>query len=232
MIVMAERVRERHEAMTSGLLVRIRPRVGREDDVEEFLDAVLRLSTRERHTETSLLMRFSDGTYALLDLFTDEPSRREHLSGSARQAVAYRTRDLFDGEPTDLLLDVVGHDLPTVAGRARLATGTWLTFDGGEHPSASDELRFSTSGDAAWLAVRTDGGTLAVIDLAPTHDGPEPTPLPEVSRSGRELRLLSSERFRLLGPDVPEPTITPLPTTPRPSTSRPSTSLPSTSLPV
>ena len=74
----------------------------------------------------------------------------------------------------------------------------------------------------AELAVRTAGGTLAVIDLAPTHDGPEPTALPEVSRRGRELRLVSSERFRLLGPDVPEPTITPLP----------STSLPTTSLPV
>ncbi len=223
MIVMDERVQERHEPMTIGLLVRIRPKAGREDDVEEFLDAVLRLSTRERHTETSLLMRFGDGAYALLDLFTDEPSRREHLSGSARQAVAYRTRDLFDGEPTDLLLDVVGHELPTVAGRARLAAGTWLTFDQGAHaPAADDELCFSTSGDAAWLAVRTAGGTLAVIDLAPTHDGPEPTALPEVSRHGRELRLLSSERFRLLGPDVPEPTITPLP----------STSLPTTSLPV
>ena len=35
MIVMDERVQERHEPMTIGLLVRIRPKAGREDDVEE-----------------------------------------------------------------------------------------------------------------------------------------------------------------------------------------------------
>lgn len=211
MIVMDDRVRE-SERITSGVLVRVRPRAGREDDVEEFLDQVLRLSTREQRTETSLLMRFAGGAYAMLDLFTDEQARRQHLYGAARQAIAYRTRDLFDGEPTDALLDVVGHDLPTVAGRARLATGTWLTFDlDSEDGCADDELRFATSGDAAWLAVRFEGGALAVIDLAPTHDGPEPTPLPEVCREGREVRLLSSDRFRLLGPDVPEQSVTPLP---------------------
>lgn len=218
MIVMDERVAGRPEVITKGVLVRVRPRSDREAEVEDLLDAVLRLSTREQHTETSFLMRFADGAYALLDLFTDERSRREHLAGAARQAVAYRARDLFDGTPTDALLDVVGHDLPTVAGRARLATGTWLTFDAGVQPGDPDpdpdpgdggsELRFSASPDAAWLAVRTEGGTLAVIDLAATFDGPEPTRLPEVCRGGREVRLLSSDRFRLIGPDVPEPEVT------------------------
>ena len=192
--------------ITHGVLVRLAPRPGRHDDAEELLDAVLRLSNNEPHTETSLLLRFHNGDYGLLDLFTDELARREHLAGAARQAIAYRARDLFEGEPGNVLVDVLDHHLPPVAGRTRLAAGTWLTFaTGAVRPD--ETVRVSAGGRVAWLALRFDDGPVAVLDLAPTADGPEPNRLPEVFCNGQEVRLVSSERFRLIGPDVPEPAI-------------------------
>lgn len=204
--------------ITHGVLVRVRPKAGRVDEVEELMDAVLQLSDRELHTETSLLMRFED-EFALLDLFRDERSRREHLYGAARQAIAYRARDLFDHVPDNTLLDVVDHVLPTVAGRARLTNGTLLTFATAGDPvgaadgRSGDVLQVSAASDAAWLAMRFPSGAFAVVDLTTAPQGPEPARLPEVCRNGQEVRLLSSERFRLVGPDVAEPPVTV--TTPR-----------------
>lgn len=200
--------------LTTGVLVRVTATRGREPDAEEFLDAVLRLATREQHTETSLLLTFGGGQYALLDLFTDELARREHLAGAARQAIAYRTGDLFDGAPVTDLLDIVGYELPAVAARARLSHGTLLTFAAPETTgpgTAPPRIEVSAASDSAWLAVRRTTGEFAIVDLTNAPQGLEPARLPEVCLGGHEVRLVSTERFRLLGPDVPEVTAVPLP---------------------
>lgn len=195
------------ERITHGVLVRLRPKPGREHQVAELLDAVLDLAGHEAHTATSFLMRFAASSeaaleYGLLDLFTDELSRREHLAGAARQAIAYRTRDLLDGEPTQENLDVLDHSLPSRAGRAHLSTGTLLALDPGQRPGTADSITVSAASDAAWIAVRLDGGQLAVLDLTgPTRRSP--IRLPEVHCDGAEVGVSVAERFALLGPDVP-----------------------------
>ncbi|HNI35388.1 MAG TPA: hypothetical protein PLV93_08300 [Microthrixaceae bacterium] len=195
------------ERITHGVLVRLRPKPGREQQVAELLDAVLDLSGHEAHTATSFLLRFATPgdvvpEYGLLDLFTDELSRREHLAGAARQAIAYRTRDLLDGEPSQENLDVLDHSLPSRAGRAHLSTGTLLALDPQQHPTTAESITVSAASDAAWIAVRLDGGQLAVLDLTgPTRRAP--IRLPEVHCDGAEVGVAATERFSLLGPDVP-----------------------------
>jgi len=106
--------------VTHGSLVRVRPRPGRETDVDDLLEAVLRISEREQHTESSAVLRLDDGAWAVLDLFTSEPDRRRHLAGAARQAIAYRSRDLLDGPGDDELLDIVEIEAPRPGAVRRL----------------------------------------------------------------------------------------------------------------
>lgn len=205
--------------LTTGLLVRVTAARGKAVEAEAFLNEVLRLATREPHTETSLLLSFGGGEYALLDLFADELGRRGHLAGAARQAIAYRTGDLFWGPPVTDLLDVIGYQLPPVAARSRLSNGTLLTFAASDDDTVADTpcVEVSAAGDSAWLAVRRDSGDLAIVDLTNGPRGLEPARLPEMRLSGREVRLVSTEQFRLLGPDVPEPLPIPMPQLDRPS---------------
>lgn len=86
-------------------MVTMRPRPGREADVEELLDAVVALPAGPVRAEPTVWIRLDDGAYAVIDVFADEPARRHHLAGPARQALAYRSGDLFVDAPEDLLYD-------------------------------------------------------------------------------------------------------------------------------
>jgi len=191
--------------ITHASLVRVRPKPDRAEEAAEFLDDVLALASREAHTETSFLMRLGSGcdvVYGFLDLFTDELARREHLAGAARQAIAYRTRDLFSMAGPDALLDVLDHHLPSVAGRRRLAAGSLMTFEPSGTPSPAESVSAAPTISRAWLVARIEGGPLCVVDL--TDGARDSASLPPVVRlEDGPIRLVSAQSFDLIGPDAP-----------------------------
>lgn len=98
--------------LNCAVLRSLNARPGRDDDATALLVQVRRLANREPHSMGSHLVRLDDGTFATLDLFGDELSRRHHLAGAAAQAISYRTRDLFDPDPVVELLDVEAWSIP------------------------------------------------------------------------------------------------------------------------
>lgn len=85
-------------------MVTLEPKPGRASEVEELLDAVVALPAGVR-SEPTVWAALDDGSYVVIDVFSDESSRRRHLAGPARQALAYRAHDLFARDPEDTLFD-------------------------------------------------------------------------------------------------------------------------------
>ena len=64
-----------------GLLVRMKAKAGREQDVENFLREALEVVHDEERTVAWFAIRVAPDEFAIFDAFPDEEGRNAHLSG-------------------------------------------------------------------------------------------------------------------------------------------------------
>lgn len=99
-------------AVTKGLLVTLEAQLGKEADVEEFLNAGRTLVGEEPDTVAWFAVKLGPTTYAIVDFFPDDAGRTTHLQGKVGQALGARADELFAKAPDIQQLDVLASKLP------------------------------------------------------------------------------------------------------------------------
>jgi quinol monooxygenase YgiN len=98
--------------VTTGLIVRLEARAGKEDDLAAFLAGALPLVEEEPETVAWLAVRSDLSSFAIVDAFPGEPGRQAHLAGAVAAALAERAGELLAAPPEIERVDVLAAKLP------------------------------------------------------------------------------------------------------------------------
>jgi quinol monooxygenase YgiN len=98
--------------VTKALYVPLKPKAGKESDLEEFLANGLGLAQEEPETITWYAFKESDGTYAIFDTFEGDEGRQAHLDGKVAEALMANADELLEEEPEIHHVDVLAAKVP------------------------------------------------------------------------------------------------------------------------
>lgn len=97
--------------VTTGLIVRLDARPGKEEDLATFLTDALPLVEDEPETVAWLAVRISASSFAIVDVFPDESGRRAHLDGPVAAALTEKATELLAEAPEIERVDVLAAKL-------------------------------------------------------------------------------------------------------------------------
>ena len=95
-----------------GLLVPLKAKPGKEDDVVRFLEQGEDLVNEEPETTAWFAVRLGPSEFAIVDFFPDDAGRQAHLSGRVAEALMAQAPHLFAEPPEIRPADVIGSKLP------------------------------------------------------------------------------------------------------------------------
>lgn len=94
-----------------GLWVRLEAKPGKEQSVEQFLNAGLDLVQQEPATISWFALRLGPSTYGIFDVFPDETGRQAHLTGAVAAALMAKAGELLAKPPSIEKIDVLSAKL-------------------------------------------------------------------------------------------------------------------------
>jgi len=98
--------------VTVGVLARLEAKLGKEAEVQRFLEGALPMAQDEPATIAWFAIRLGPSTFGIFDAFPDESGREAHLSGAIAAALMERASDLLAQPPTIEKHDVLAAKLP------------------------------------------------------------------------------------------------------------------------
>ena len=98
--------------VTKGLIARLEAKAGKEDEVAAFLRDALPIVQGEQQTVAWLAFRASGSSFAIVDVFPDEPGRQAHLDGAVAAALIEAAGELLAASPEIEPVDVLAAKLP------------------------------------------------------------------------------------------------------------------------
>ena len=98
--------------VTKGLLVRLKAKPGKEQELQQFLEGALPVVESEPNTTAWFAIRFGDAEFGIFDVFPDESGRQEHLNGQVAAALGEHGPALLDGDPQFEQIDILASKLP------------------------------------------------------------------------------------------------------------------------
>jgi len=102
--------------VTTGLIVQLVARPGKEDELETFLVDALPLVESEPQTVAWFAVRTSDSAFAIVDVFPDEAGRQAHLDGPVAAALIEKATELLVTAPEIERVDVLAAKLSATRG--------------------------------------------------------------------------------------------------------------------
>jgi hypothetical protein len=98
------------EAVTKGLLVRVRAMEGKEAEVRSFLEGALPLVEGEPATTAWFAIRLGESEFGIFDVFGNDSGRQAHLEGPVAEALMGNVGELYS-EPSIEQVDVLAAKL-------------------------------------------------------------------------------------------------------------------------
>lgn len=92
-----------------ALYVPLKPKPGKEADVEAFLKQGAEMAKKEEATISWFAFKEDEGRYAIFDTFDDEAAREAHLTGEIAKALMARADELLSEPPQIHKIDVVAN---------------------------------------------------------------------------------------------------------------------------
>lgn len=189
--------------MTTGLLIRLDAKAGKEREVEQLLKSALPLVEQELGTRSWFAVRFGRGEYGIFDTFLDDSGRDAHLLGPVAMALQ-QSNELFDSKPRVQRIEVLSDKLP-VNPTPPDTKGILLTFKvkAGHESEMEQFLRdgrrfvMEEPNTTAWFAIRTEEGDYGIFDVFPDNGARF------IHLVGHVPRELAKQSMTLLG-SVPE----------------------------
>lgn len=161
---------------SSGLLVRLEARHGKDREVEQFLRSAQALVEEEIGTTAWFAVRFGRGEYGIFDAFIDDAARQEHLTGPVALALQKHSDDLFDSPPRMQQVEVLADKMP-VTHAFPDTKGILLTFKAKSGHEKDVEqflldarpMVMEEPNTTAWFAIRTEQGEYGIFDVFPDN---------------------------------------------------------------
>jgi quinol monooxygenase YgiN len=97
--------------VTVGILVGLKAKRGKEEELAAFLMQGLALANQETTTPLWFALRIGGGSFAIFDAFTDESGRQAHLTGPIAKALVAQAPHLLAEPPAIQQLEVMGAKL-------------------------------------------------------------------------------------------------------------------------
>lgn len=94
-----------------ALLVVVKAKPGKENDVASFLEGARSIVEQEEGTRAWFAIQLDGSTFGVFDVFPDDAARQTHLDGGVGQALAQRGEELFSEAPSIQKLDVLAFKL-------------------------------------------------------------------------------------------------------------------------
>jgi quinol monooxygenase YgiN len=98
--------------VTTGLIVRLEAKVGKEADLAAFLQNALPLVQDEPQTIAWLALKGDASSFAIVDVFPDEAGRQAHLNGPVAAALIESADELLAASPEIQQVEVLAAKLP------------------------------------------------------------------------------------------------------------------------
>ena len=90
-----------------SLFVRLEAKMGKEQELEDFLNSGLALVNEEPLTVTWYALKFSDSTFGIFDTFDSDEGRDAHLSGKVAEALLAKADELLASPPIIEKVDIL-----------------------------------------------------------------------------------------------------------------------------
>jgi quinol monooxygenase YgiN len=104
--------------VTTGLIVRLDAQPGKEEELATFLVDAPPLVESEPQTLAWFALKTNDTSFAIVDVFPDEPGRQAHLDGPVAAALIEKASELLLTAPEIERVDMLAAKLSaTRAGR-------------------------------------------------------------------------------------------------------------------
>ena len=98
--------------ITTGLIVRLEAKAGKEEEVAAFLQGALPLVQSEPQTVAWFAVRAGGSSFAIVDFFPDQAGRQAHLDGAVAAALIEQASELLAEPPEIQQVDVLAVKLP------------------------------------------------------------------------------------------------------------------------
>ena len=98
--------------VTTGLIVRLEAKAGKEEEVAAFLLEALPLVQVEPETVAWFAVSIGTSSFAIVDVFPDEAGRQAHLGGAVAAALGERAAELLAAPPAVEQVHVLAAKLP------------------------------------------------------------------------------------------------------------------------
>jgi quinol monooxygenase YgiN len=85
----------------------LKPKPGKEADVEAFLKQGAEMARKEHGTTAWYAIKEDDGVYGIFDTFEDEAGRNAHLNGEIAKALMAKAEELFSEPPKIHKIDIL-----------------------------------------------------------------------------------------------------------------------------
>ncbi|MEV8609193.1 antibiotic biosynthesis monooxygenase [Amycolatopsis sp. NPDC051373] len=95
-----------------GFFVEFEAKLGKEDDVAQFLTAAKSLVDAEPGTLAWFSFRLGQSSFRIFDAFETDEDREAHLQGEVRRQIELRGDELFAVPPTITPVDLLATKLP------------------------------------------------------------------------------------------------------------------------
>jgi quinol monooxygenase YgiN len=98
--------------VTTGLIVRLEAKAGKEGDVAAFLRDALPLVPDEPQTVAWFAVKVDGSSFAIVDIFPDDEGRQAHLDGAVAAALLQKANELLAKPPEIEHVEVLAAKLP------------------------------------------------------------------------------------------------------------------------
>jgi len=98
--------------VTTGLIVRLEAKAGKENEVAAFLRDGLPLVQDEPRTVAWFAVKVGPSSFAIVDVFPDPDGRQAHLDGAVAAALLEKANELLAEPPQIEHVDVLAAKLP------------------------------------------------------------------------------------------------------------------------
>lgn len=90
-----------------GLYVQLVAKIGKEQEVADFLKSALPLAQQEDETVAWYAIRIDENTFAIFDTFPGDEGRQSHLNGPIAKALLSKADELLAQPPDIKQIDIM-----------------------------------------------------------------------------------------------------------------------------
>lgn len=163
---------------TIGLLVIMKAKPGKEQDVKNFLLGGLSLVNQEPQTVSWFAFQIDSKTFGIYDTFEVEEGRQAHLQGEVAKALLANADDLLEDFDADT--DIQAIDVLASNHKSGLQNKGLLVIMKSKEGKTSDVEKFLNVGKQlvsdesktlSWYAIKIDATTYAIFDTFADDSG-------------------------------------------------------------